>query len=707
MKRYLSLVLVMFLLFSSIGHAAGHEIIQISMNNNKIDVTQVPIIMDGKEVSTESPSFIHENRTLVPIRFVEKNYDAEVIWEGETRSVIVNYSDYSVKLTIDSPIATIYKEKEIKKILDKGSIPRLVTFSDNVTRTMVPLSFLSEVLGFEVGWDAENKVPYINSKEKVEEDIEPEKPVKPVDPGTQIKSGIISNIGVYKGSTDKNKIILESDKELHYETRLIEETLTFVIDVRQAKLSQKNTLDAPGLIGVDDDFIKEVRYSQFSYKPEITRIAIDLKEKNIPNIMPRTDGTGLMISFENHSMESITKELIDDKEAIVLNGANGKKMNIMKLRNPERLVIDFLDTVLEGEPYASYPYDLGFIKGVRVSQFKADNNYSSSDQIVRVVLDIKDGVEDPNVKIDTQEDKVIIYPEKSFWENISYEKSGNERHFIIGNLINTKYNVDYDNVSKTLKVSLPTENVELNDGLIIIQDELLDGIRVEKGKVETILSLQFRKSIEYIKSSKDIDEKVHLVIRRNNDLKPEDRLIVIDAGHGGRDPGARSVTGKYEKDFNLLISHKLNDKLKALGYNTIMNRETDKFIDLYERARVANENYADVFISIHANAHNNSSIAGVQMLYCPAFNSELKGQDQHPFAKAIMEGVLETTGAQDRGIIQRPRLVVLRETKMPAVLVEAGFLTNAAEEKLLFTEEYQNKVVDGIIKGVVNYFEID
>lgn len=700
MKRCLTLVFAMFFLFTSIGHAASYGRIQISMNDNSIDVTEVPIVMDGKEISTESPSFVYDNRTLVPIRFIEKNYGAEVIWEQDTKSVIVNYKEDSVKLTIDSAIAIINGEK---KILDKGSIPRLVTFEDNVTRTMVPLSFLSEALGFEVGWDYENKVPYINSKEN-KEDKEDDKLVDPTAPKGE--SSIINSIGVYKGSTDKNKIILESDNELHYETEFIEETMTFVVDIKEAKLLQKKTLDAPGLIELDDNFIKEVRYAQFSYEPDITRIAIELKEKKVPNIISRIDGTGLMISFESHNIKEISKEVVEDKEAIVIYGANKENMNIMKLKDPERLVIDLLDTTLEGEPYRDYHYDLGFIKGVRVSQFKADNNYSSSDQIVRIVLDVKEGISDPNVKIDTYDNKMVIYPEKSFWENISYEKVENERHFIINNSINTNYNVDYDNVTKTLEVKLPTKNVQLNDGLIIIKDEFLDEIKVEKGETETILSLKFRRSIEYTQISKNIDKKIHLSIKKNNNLKPMDRLLVIDPGHGGYQPGATSITGKKEKDFNLTISLKLNEKLKELGYNTVMTRDEDTALGLYERPEMANELNADVFISIHANSHGNKGIEGIEVLYCPSFNSDLKEGDQHPFAETMLDALIEGTGAKNRGVIKRPNLVVLRESKMPSVLVEAGFLSSPREEKLLFTEEYQNKIVDSMVKGIENYFEI-
>ena len=235
----------------------------------------------------------------------------------------------------------------------------------------------------------------------------------------------------------------------------------------------------------------------------------------------------------------------------------------------------------------------------------------------------------------------------------------------------------------------------------------MDTIEVIKDEIETKLFIKFRRSIDYTLLSNEIDSKISLLIKRDENITPKDRLIIVDAGHGGKDPGATSVTKKREKDLNLSISLKLNDKLQSLGYNTLMTRDTDEFIDLYERARIANDNYADIFVSIHGNAHDNKSIAGIQVLYCPATKSEKKEIDQHPFAKIIMEELLKGTGAADRGIIQRPNLVVLRETKMPAVLVEVGFLSNAAEEKLVFSEEYQSKIIESIIRGIEKYLEID
>lgn len=699
-KVILSLFVLLFL-FSQIGHAASNKTIQVSMNGAKVSVTQVPIIMDGQAINTEIPSFVHIDRTLVPIRFIE-SYGAKVDWNQKAKMVTVTHKDKEIKLTIDSAIAILNNEK---RVLDKNSIPRLVTFENNDARTMVPLSFLSETLGYEVGWDNVNKVPFINSKEDSQAEAPGETP-EPNESGNQVGANVISNISIDKGSTEKNKIIINSDKAIQYNTMFLNDSNKLVIDISNSKLALKNSGDGPGTINIGDNILEKVEYSQYSYNPDITRIVVSLKEQAAYNIVPTNNGAGLIVSFKSNKIKSITNELIDGNKALVVNGASNAKINIMKLQNPQRIVIDLMDSILDGSTYLEYDYDLGFVKKVRVSQFNADNNYSPMDQIVRIVLDVKEGVTDPNIKIDTHEDKIVIYPEKSFWENISYTSEGKDKVFTINNLVETNYSVNQEQGNKWIEISVPTNNVDLNEGIVSIKDGLVDEIEVVKNEIETRLLIKFKKSIEYTLLSNEFDSKISLLIKKGENLKPSDRVIVIDAGHGGKDPGALSINKNKEKDLNLSVSLKLDQELRSLGYNTIMTRNTDEFIDLYERARIANDSYADVFVSIHGNSHDNKSIAGIQVLYCPATQSEKKEIDQHPFAKSIMDELLKATGAVDKGIIQRPNLVVLRETKMPAVLVETGFLSNSAEEKLLFTEDYQNKIVNGIIKGIEKYFEM-
>lgn len=690
-KTAILIFTIMLIIFSQFVYADSGRI-QINMDGVKVSVRQVPIIMDGKTIDTEFPSFVHVDRTLVPIRFVAENYGAEVDWDEKTSTAIINYDSKEARFTIDSNIAYINGEKIV---LDKNAIPKLVSYEDKGARTMVPLRIVTETFGYEVGWDEKENVPYINSEVDVNEEAGSE------------GLAIVDNIFATTGSTSSNKIVVNSDKSLEYTTMFLENSNKLVVDIENALLSLPNTLDRPGAVEVEDEIIERIQYSQFSYEPSITRVVVTLERYETYDISSSNDGTGLVISFGGNKIGPIIIEEIDGKQAIVVEGAGYGKMNFIKLRNPERIVIDFLDSTLLGDTYYSYNYDLGFIKGIRVSQFTADNNYSSDDKIVRVVLDIKDGITDPSVKIDNLGDNIAIYPEKSLWENIDYIVDGENSIFTIENLGLTNYSVDMDTSSKNMVVTIPAVHTDLSEGTIIIKDNLINKVDVEKDGENIVLNISFGVSVDYALLSKAVDSKIILSLKKNTNIDNTNRIIVIDAGHGGKDPGATSVSKRYEKDFNLAMALKLDKKLRELGYNTIMTRNTDVFVDLYERAGIANDANADLFVSIHGNSHTSKTHAGIQVLYCPAFNSDFKEVDQHPFAKAMMTALLEGTGAIDKGIIQRPNLVVLRETKMPAVLVEAGFLSNSAEEKLLFTESYQNKIIDSIVKGIENYLEMN
>ncbi|NLK43627.1 MAG: AMIN domain-containing protein [Tissierellia bacterium] len=684
MKRVILVMFVMLFIFSHIGHASNTSI-QVSMGGTKVSVRQVPIIMDGKEVITEFPSFVYVDRTLVPIRFVSENYGAKVGWDDETKTAIVTYGDKEARFTIDSNVAIINGEK---KLLDKYAIPRLASLGDESARTMVPLRFVTEIFGYEVGWDSEKNLPFINSSQD-QDDI-----------------SLINDISIHTGSA-KNRIVVNSTGELEYTTMYLENSKKLVIDIEDAELSLATTKDRPGSIDLDDEVIERVQYSQFSYEPNITRIVVTLKDYENYNITSSNDGTGLIVSFGGNKIGAISQEIINGKQVIVVDGAGHAKMNFMSLKNPERFVIDLLDSTLVGDTYYNYDYELGFIQRIRVSQFLVDDNYDPTDQIVRIVLDIKEGISDPSVKIDTDGDRIIIYPEESLWDNISYINDDDVKIFTINNIVDTEYEVDLDDTSKKLVVTIPSENTNLNEGTIYIRDGFIDKVDIEKDDEETKLSIKFMRLIEYTVLSDTVDNEIILSLERKVNLDKNHKTIVIDPGHGGDKPGAISVRKRFEKDLNLSVSLKLRDKLENLGYNVIMTRDTDVDIDLYERARIANDSDADLFVSIHGNSHINSVHKGIQVLYCPAFNSSVKEGDQHPFAKAIMDALLAGTGAIDKGIIQRPNLVVLRETKMPAVLVETGFISNPEEEELLYTEEYQDIIVDSIVKGIENYLEMN
>jgi N-acetylmuramoyl-L-alanine amidase len=194
----------------------------------------------------------------------------------------------------------------------------------------------------------------------------------------------------------------------------------------------------------------------------------------------------------------------------------------------------------------------------------------------------------------------------------------------------------------------------------------------------------------------------------DTNFKSLEKVIVIDAGHGGSDPGTIGFSGNYEKDINLDISKKLKEELKSNGYKVILTRDSDEYVDNLLRAKLTNKKRARVFISIHGNAmENNNSINGIQVLYYPNRESTIGDLNNNELARIIMGSLINGTGAKDKGIVEREDLIVLNQTKMPAIIIECGFLSNEKEEQLLLTDDYQNKVVDSISMGLEEYFSLN
>ncbi|GJM74871.1 hypothetical protein HMSSN036_70870 [Paenibacillus macerans] len=175
--------------------------------------------------------------------------------------------------------------------------------------------------------------------------------------------------------------------------------------------------------------------------------------------------------------------------------------------------------------------------------------------------------------------------------------------------------------------------------------------------------------------------------------------VVIDAGHGGKDPGASSITKKKEKDFNLAVALKVQQLLLEQGpsINVVMTRESDTYPTLQDRVKIAENANADIFISIHANS-GPATATGVETYYT---RSESAG-----LAKVMHKHLVESSGLPDRKV-RTQSLHVTRETTMPAVLLECGYLSNRNDEALLYTEEFQNNVAQGIVDGIKEYLGVN
>lgn len=187
---------------------------------------------------------------------------------------------------------------------------------------------------------------------------------------------------------------------------------------------------------------------------------------------------------------------------------------------------------------------------------------------------------------------------------------------------------------------------------------------------------------------------------------PQNRfLIAIDPGHGGKDFGAESEEEGYkEKQTALTTALLVQNHLEALGYRVMMTRDRDLFVPREERAELANEAGASLFVSVHYNAAPSKEAHGIEVFCFKKQDDSGEMTEAGSLAESVLRGVIGTTNAKSRGV-KEANFTVLRRTKMPAVLVEGGFLTNREERHQLSDPKYINQIAWGIARGIDAYVQ--
>ena len=275
------------------------------------------------------------------------------------------------------------------------------------------------------------------------------------------------------------------------------------------------------------------------------------------------------------------------------------------------------------------------------------------------------------------------------------------------------------------------ENVENGEGKNKGAEQSLKEAEENEGNDKSEQELKETGQNEEVNQDKGKKEVQGNTEHRKNAEQTEENLVLegfticVDAGHGIADYGkmeaiapnseetkpafASGTRGKNqtEEQLNLIVAKKLEKKLKELGADVYMTR-TGSATDMsnIDRAKFANSLNADLTIRIHADGSSNKNTRGISMLV-PAsdyINDTALLEKSERAGKLILEEVVAQTGAVNRGIIKRSDLTGFNWSKVPVVLIEMGFMTNPEEDSLLETDEYQNKIVQGIINGMIKYF---
>lgn len=748
MKRFLSLLVLVALIINLFqvnvfaGNQANELYLEYDRNVHKYDNRLVTVVINEKEVKTgDMPAVIIGNRTLVPVReiFESEAVGAKVEWNSKTEEVYITYRDQFIVLAINDKTAYVNGKPHELDVPAK----LIRDLNKDHPKTMVPIRFISEVLGFDVDWDNSSYTAMLtNADLVVDMPIEPEVPEVPevIEPDSEAneingeKLEGISGDGANKAlptelrntpvqwsatkdqmegiSSNKNSIALTSENhpetkitDIAYDTsgiqnRFVIKATSAISEVKYTLWEGKLVIDIPrsvsGLKGEtkydSNPILTSIRSSQYSSNPNATRIVFDLKNESIKlDVSLNKNRTELVVATSDNIIHDILLGQNDQGDYIRVEGVAAPDMNIFRLSNPDRVVIDFENTTsLIGtkESQASGQY----VEKIRTAQFEETKT--------RIVVET-DGQADYEVVKSSGEVTMIQLKEPTY-ENIEYK---NETKPVIAlehvdvpiEMSGIIYDNDYRN--KTFHITLAGNygNV-FGKGSVKVHDGLIETINIsQNSKDQTQITIKSNYIYEY--RVEEVGDKIEIKAYRPKELF--NKIVVIDAGHGGRDPGA-VANGLQEKDVNLKMLLYLKNLLDAdTSVKVYYTRLTDTFPSLQDRCDIANEIGADFFISIHNNAFN-ASENGTETLYFP---SNVQDKLTSPkLAQIFQKNIVAYTGMKDRGLKQRENLYLLKNTIMPAVLVEVGFLTNVNDVAKLKDETFLKTTASALYQSILETF---
>ncbi len=371
------------------------------------------------------------------------------------------------------------------------------------------------------------------------------------------------------------------------------------------------------------------------------------------------------------------------------------------INDPDRYYVD-LPGVRAAQDEELVYVNEGNLRRVRWGNFKRDP------VITRVVLDVREGAAvrwEPDedgfggyLLLDESEgEKPLIdrrLPEITRLAASNPDSRSTIVHLELTDPVSVEYDLHRQPPRMTLKLpdatpAAPMTPIEVDDSPFV-KTATLTGT---PGRAGAVLTLDLHQLIHFEVESNDDPSAIHVVFRKG---RLADKRIVIDPGHGGRDTGARGRQ-LLEKDVVLDVSHRVAARLLAIGASTTLTRETDVFVDLYDRPRLANRLGADLFVSIHVNAMpRRNQGRGIETYY------------RHPHQKClglIMQAELVRALERRCRGLRQANFVVIRETEMPAVLVELMFINSDEEEALLARSDTRDRAADAIVEGLRQYVE--
>lgn len=625
---------------------------------------EVKIEIDGKAmVPKDMPAVIIDSRTMLPMRQIAQELGCEVNWNEAAKQIYVMRGSDIIVFTVDSK--TGYENgKEFTM-----DVPATIVND----RTMLPVRALADALHLNIKWDDLNRIVSIQSGDTVVKD-EPKAPES-----GQTTAGILTGIQTPSEKDADQTFTIQADGPMgRYEKTFVDDQ-KIVLDFYGAKSSLPSEITK-----TNSDIVTGIRTATHENNGDsFTRVVFDLSGKKDYEVKQSADKKNITISFGKTTVDKISAVHSQNKDIITIGGTGSFGASVAMTADPQKIIV----TIPNCQSNLSDKINTDELQ--YVLDGKVD---TSKGNTVELVLAVEDLVQ-YSYREETQNLILEIYP--TTLKNMRYDKNANVLYLDKKEKIDTgsvKFEDHY--LDGYFDVTLPGDyESDYGYGTYDVKGTVVENIEVStKGGNTT-----FRFKQNRISAYEVTDEGDSYAIRVKNPKEVYDKVLLLDAGHGGKDPGT-SGNGMQEKNLNLTIAQKIAQKLQGSGIKVYMTRDSDVYPENSTRAKTAND-IADLMVSIHMNSGPETA-NGTETLYQVHANDNGARLTSKQLAEILQGKVVSATGNTNRGAKLWTDVLILNRTTVPSVIVEVIFITNTGDALKISNPAYQDQVAQAIADGI-------
>lgn len=625
---------------------------------------EVKIEIDGKAmVPKDMPAVIIDGRTMLPMRQIAQELGCEVNWNEAAKQIYVMRGSDIIVFTVDSK--TGYENgKEFTM-----DVPATIVND----RTMLPVRALADALHLNIKWDDPNRIVSIQSGDTVVKD-EPKAPES-----GQTTAGTLTGIQTPSGKDADQTFTIQADGPMgRYEKTFVDDQ-KIVLDFYGAKSSLPSEITK-----TNSDIVTGIRTATHENNGDsFTRVVFDLSGKKDYEVTQSADKKNITISFGKTTVDKISAVHSQNKDIITIGGTGSYGASVAMTADPQKIIV----TIPNCQSNLSDKINTDELQ--YVLDGKVD---TSKGNTVELVLAVEDLVQ-YSYREETQNLILEIYP--TTLKNMRYDKNANVLYLDKKDKIDTgsvKFEDHYLDGYFDVTLSGDYES-DYGYGTYDVKGTVVENIEVStKGGNTTFRFKQNRISAYEVTAEGD-----SYAIRVKNPKEVYDKVLLLDAGHGGKDPGT-SGNGMQEKNLNLTIAQKIAQKLQGSGIKVYMTRDSDVYPENSTRAKTAND-IADLMVSIHMNSGPETA-NGTETLYQVHANDNGARLTSKQLAEILQGKVVSATGNTNRGAKLWTDVLILNRTTVPAVIVEVIFITNTGDALKISNPAYQDQVAQAIADGI-------